>query len=487
MVDHGSFVLTRRHLLRSSALASAVIAVTALAACAGAPATPTASPAPASAPTAPAGQATQAAPAATAQVTSGPVTLNVTNVEAYGAELDKKVFPVGYEIFSKQNNGQIKINETILPENAQYYVKILTMIAGGTPPDASYVHPAQGLPQFAGTGTIVAIDDYVKADTTVNFADIYPGPLSYYQYPLGAKLYGIPWYSGPAITVFNKKIFQDSGEKTPDQYEKDGQWTWDTLLQVGQKLTKGNGPTKTFGYDSITSALHWLNVVAWGYGSDLWNDPMDTTLLGQDPAAQALDYYASFRYKHNIVPSAAEAEGLAGGFLAGRTAVQYGIKGNIPAIAEAVQAGKIDAGITGLMKGPKGRFIRNGPNSFCILRASKYHDESWKLINFMSQKDFQNLQFAIGASLPVRKSLLESGDFKKSLQPWEDINVYLEASQIDKPLRFATTHPDIQAAFGTEYDLVKLGKETYKDGAAKFVPKINDLLKKAKTASYTTG
>jgi hypothetical protein len=58
---------------------------------------------------------------------------------------------------------------------------------------------------------------------------------------------------------------------------------------------------------------------------------------------------------------------------------------------------------------------------------------------------------------------------------------------VDKPLRFATTHPDIQAAFGAEYDLVRLGKESYKDAAAKFVPKINDLLKKAKTASYTAG
>ena len=80
---------------------------------------------------------------------------------------------------------------------------------------------------------------------------------------------------GPTITVFNKKIFQDAGEKTPDQYEKDGQWTWDTLLQVGQKLTKGTGASKTFGYDSITNKLHWLNVVVWGYGSESLSRTVD--------------------------------------------------------------------------------------------------------------------------------------------------------------------------------------------------------------------
>jgi multiple sugar transport system substrate-binding protein len=478
MAERGSFGLSRRNLLTGGVLASAAVAATALAGCSSPAATPASQPSPAA--TSPAAQPTLAPPSATTPAAQ-PVTLSIVNVEFYSVEQDKTIFPVAYDIFGKQNNGQIKVNETLLPEDNQLYVKILTMIAGGTPLDAAYVHPAAGLPQYAGTGTVIPLDDYVKTDSTVNFPDLYPGPLSYYQYPLRAKLYGLPFYSGPSITIFNKRLFQQAGEKTPDQYEKDGQWTWEKLLEVGQKLTKGEGATKTFGFQSITNQLHWLNIVAWGYGSDLWDEKMDTTLLGQDPAAQALDFYASFQYKAHIVPTAAEAEGMAVGFLAGRTGVQYGIKANIPQIAEAVKNGKMDVGITGIPKGPKGRFVRNGPNSYCIFKASRYHDETWKLVNFMTQKEFQGLQNPIGGSMPIRKSLLESGDFKNSLQSWEDLNVYTEASQLDKPLRFATTHPDIQAAFAAEYDLVKLGKETYKEAASKFVAKINDLLKKAKS------
>ena len=62
-----------------------------------------------------------------------------------------------------------------------------------------------------------------------------------------------------------------------------------------------------------------------------------------------------------------------------------------------------------------------------------------------------------------------------------DLNIYQEASQVEKSPALATTHLDIQAAFGPEYDLVKLGQQSYKDAAAKFVPKINALLQKAKT------
>ena len=472
--------LTRRRMLGATLLAAVGAAA---AACAPAPPpAPTTVPKPAAAaPTAaPSAAPTTVPAAAAAPKSAGPVELQVMNVEAYSAELDKKVFPVGYDMFSKENGGRITVKETILPENAQYYVKILTTIAGGTPPDACYVHPAQGLPQFAGQGVIIPLEPYIQSDQTIKFDDFYKGPLSYYQYPLGDKQYGLPYYSGPSITVFNKKIFQKYGEKTPDEYEKSGQWTWEKLIEVGLKLTKGSGADKTFGYTSVTSALHWLNIVVWGHGSDLWDDKMERTLLGEAIPSDALDMYASLQYKHQIVPSAAESDGLPGGFLAGRTGVMYAIKGNIPSVRDAVDQGKLDVGMVGIPKGPKGRFVRNGPNSYGILKTSAHQDEDWKLVNFMTQSGFQTLQNVIGASVPIRKSILTSGEFAKSLQPWESLDVYKEASDIDKPLRFAPTHPDIQAAFGAEYDLVKLGKQSYKEGAAKFVPKIDGFLKKAK-------
>src|SRR5205823_5053721 len=247
----------------------------------------------------------------------GPVELQAVNVALYNVEADKRVFGGAYDLLKQQSGGQITIKETLLPEDAQYYVKVLTMIAGGTPPDLAYVHPGQGLPNMAGQKVIVPLDPFIQSDKDVNFDDLTPGPLNYYRYPLGAQVYGLPYYSGPCITVFNKTLFQKAGEKTPDQYEKDGQWTWEKVLEVGQKLTQGSGATKTFGYNSITSALHWLNIIVWGYGSDHWDDKMDKTLLGDSPASDALDLYASYQYKAKIVPSAAEAEGLPGGFQAG--------------------------------------------------------------------------------------------------------------------------------------------------------------------------
>jgi ABC-type glycerol-3-phosphate transport system substrate-binding protein len=437
--------------------------------------------APAAAPTtAPAAAPTTAAAATAPAKAAAPVELQITNVTHGGADGHKALFPVGYGVFSQKRNGQVTVKETLLPTDAQYYVKILTAIAGGTPPDAAYLHPQEGLPAFASQKVIVPIDDYVKSDPTVNIADFNPGPLSYYQYPQGsaAKLYGLPWYYGSAIMQVNKKVFQKHGVETPDQLEKAGRWTWESHLEISQKLTQGSGAEKTFGYDGISSALNWLIAVIWGYGGDLWDAGMDKTLLGDSPTAEALDFYASFQYKHKVVPTAAEQEGLAGGFLAGRTAMRFGTKGNVPEMLGAAAQGKVDPGIAPMPKGPKGRFTRGGSTSLTILAATKHKDEAWQLINFMTQKEFQDIQNATGRALPARKSLW--ADFAKTLQPWEDINIYQEASQVEKAPPITTTQLDIQAAFGAEYDLVKLGQQSYKDAAAKFVPKINALLQKAK-------
>src|SRR5207248_10361025 len=84
----------------------------------------------AAATTAPAAAATKPAVAAAAPAkASGPVELQATNVALYNVEADKRVFGGAYDILKQQTNGQITIKETLLPEDAQFYVKVLTMIA----------------------------------------------------------------------------------------------------------------------------------------------------------------------------------------------------------------------------------------------------------------------------------------------------------------------------------------------------------------------
>jgi hypothetical protein len=45
--------------------------------------------------------------------------------------------------------------------------------------------------------------------------------------------------SGPSAMSFNWALFQKQGLKTPDQYEREGNWPFDTYLDLSRKRTTG--------------------------------------------------------------------------------------------------------------------------------------------------------------------------------------------------------------------------------------------------------
>ena len=52
---------------------------------------------------------------------------------------------------------------------------------------------------------------------------------------------GSPW-SGSNLVYYNKRIFSENGFKTPEEYFKEGKWTWDNLLKCAKTVkTLGEG------------------------------------------------------------------------------------------------------------------------------------------------------------------------------------------------------------------------------------------------------
>jgi multiple sugar transport system substrate-binding protein len=432
-------------------------------------------------PTRPAAAAapTTAAPAAAAPAGQKSVTLKVIHRTAYGAEVDKTVFPPAYEDFKKKTG--ITVDETLLPEDQQMPVKILTMVAGNTAPDAAYIHP-QWLASMAGKGALVPLDPFMK-DPKVNSTDLWPGAIRYFQFPHGDKTFGIPFYSGPSVYIYNKNLLKQAGQPDPADLEKDGKWTWEAMRDLAVKSTRGSGGDKIFGSDTFSSGLHWLNVLIWGFGGEIWDKELKQTRLGEDKAVQALQFLADMHYKDKVVPEAADMQGLTGGksgrVISGRVVTHYGIKGDVPEIADWSQQRNVEVGMVPMPKGPSGRFVRNGPNSFCVMKATRLQDESFNLINWMSTDEFQSYQYKVGASIPPRKSQMDSEAFKKSLKPWESLALWKEAAEADVALPMAATHIDIQNTFTPAWDEIRLGKKPAREAIAAIVPKINDLLAKA--------
>ena len=112
------------------------------------------------------------------------------------------------------------------------------------------------------------------------------------------------------------------------------------------------------------------------------------------------------------------------------------------------------------------------------MKPSKLQDEVFQLINWMTFDDFQAIQYKVGASVPPRKSQMDSDAFKKSLQPWESLALWKEAAEADRALEMAATHLDIQNTFNPAWDEMRLGRKSAKDAVAAVLPKIDELLTK---------
>jgi multiple sugar transport system substrate-binding protein len=411
------------------------------------------------------------------------VELTILPAGGFGEVLDQQVFPPAYALFREKTG--ITVNTLKIPEN-EIPEKLTTMVAGGTPPEGSYIHP-QWVGSVVASGLVTSIEPYVSKDRALNVGDMFPTLLDYFRSPTtGGKLYGLAYYSGPGVTIYNRTLIERLGVKPPDQWEREGKWTWETVQEVATQLTKGTGAEKTWGWGSTTNGLNSLDVLIWGYGGDVWDKDLTRTRLGEPAAMEALQFYADLRTRYGVVAEGDEANALLGATgstafrTTGRVGMYFGIKDAIPALAAGAGPG-FQPGVAPLPKGKSGRFDRNGPNSYMIVKDSRQPEAVYKLIAWMTTSEYQAFPFKIGGSVPVRRSQLQSGEFRRSLQPWEPFEVWKEAADVDRALPISARHIEIQQRFGAAYDQVRTGRATVKEIMQSLVPQIDILLREAKT------
>ena len=366
-------------------------------------------------------------------------------------------------------NPAVTVGLTLLKEDSEYVPKLVSLVAAGTAPDASYVHPSM-LPGLASKGALVSIENYVAKDKSSRVDDFYATTLDYYRHK--GKLWGLVYYSGPSVTYFNKTLFDRLGVETPDKLDARKAWTWDALVETGKRLVSGQGDTKTFGYAGTNSSLHWFNVAIWGNGGEVWDEAMTKMLVDQPPALAAIEQHTAMQTQYRIVPDSEEKKSLPGNFTSGRVGISYGIRGNVPGFKDV----SFQLGVAGLPAGPKGRFCRNGPNAFCLYGAGKQLDAAWAYANWVTQVEAQRLSFDLKRSVPARKSIANSGEFEKALYPWESAAVYRDASEKVRGFPLPSTYDDINKLFGTAYGNILAGKQSAREAVTAIMPQMNQLL-----------
>ena len=306
-----------------------------------------------------------------------------------------------------------------------FFSKILTMVAAGTPPDVVYV-ATEGAQLFADK-LAEPLDDYVRrdaADMGDYFDDVHPSLLEAFMYQ--GSLYQLPLDWNAANMYLNTTTFAQAGLDRP----KDD-WTQDDFSATLRALRKARPADFT--------PYYWTNrlfggVVPWLYANDtsfltetkasggdwIWdrfypNDPARATRGGGyqwlAPNAEDARVIETFDYLRELV-----AEGLGVRPESGGGNALVGLFGNnrigtTPAGGYWAQ-GLHDAGMTAdefdVQFFPRWRTQRHqfGAAGYAIMRTTKDKDAAWEWVKFCSSREAMQLAMPKPNTTPTRRSMV---------------------------------------------------------------------------------
>ncbi len=305
---------------------------------------------------------------------------------------------------------------------ADFFAKILTMVAAGTPPDVCVV-ATEGAQLFAER-LAEPLDEFIKRDAAQvqdYFDDVHPSLIEAFMYK--GSFYQMPIDFNAANMYFNTEAMRRAGVPYPA-----ADWSHQDFLTMARQMRQAAG--------SGFVPFYWTNRL-WG-GIVPWLYINDTSFLTEkkSPGGEWLwdrfypdhkgEYSGGFLWEGSNAsdPRVAESfefvralveEGLGtspaqggGNELVGQ--FSGGSIGMTPAGGFWVQ-GLSEAGLTpqdyDVAYFPKWRTQRHqfGAAGYAILRTSERKDEAWEWVKFCTSREGMQLAFPSPNTTPTRRSM----------------------------------------------------------------------------------
>jgi multiple sugar transport system substrate-binding protein len=379
-----------------------------------------------------------------------------------------------------QRVGNVEVKTDVVPQG-EYIEKLLVRIAGGDPPDVMEVNDRMSS-DFIMRGALLDLTTLIKRDAReVDLDDIFPAFRDVMLYK--GKRYGIPDYCGPTVMYVNKLLFQQAGQPLPDET-----WDWNKFLEVGKIITKDTDsdrvPNQFLTTNSLGGSPSWTPMLWWSFGGDILkgpgpHHPSETEWLIDRPPevaranAQAVEYWASLIYRHNVI----QQPGQRGTVKDGQIATEIAGRWLVPPYKtwDWVQQGHMTMVLP--PKGPKGRRVRNSTLNATLPHNAKQPDAAWELAKFHTGKEGMTVAVEGQRTNSTRKSVMEA--FRKSLLPWEVFDVYAKANELfTQPMPMPYNWTLSERTFGEELTAAYKGDKSAAQALKDLQARLEDLMKR---------
>lgn len=256
--------------------------------------------------------------------------------------------------------------------------------------------------QFASLGYLMALDMFMDEKYTKDFLK---APLKYNYYD--GHYWGLPQVTDCLAMMYNKEIFKTAKLEVPKTAEE--------LVETGKKLTDIEKNKYAFFYRGDP---YWFLPFMWSFGGGMLSDDKKIMIDNQG-SIDALNFLIDLRKKHKIMPEtvdfANDYDNQQTGFKTGK----YAMIINGPWSTSDILGGEKfkdpnNLGITRIPAGKNGFSSPVGGHNYVISSHTKHLQESWDLVNYLSQAENQ-AKFAIKNNLlPTRISAYERPEVKSN-------------------------------------------------------------------------
>jgi len=350
-----------------------------------------------------------------------PVTISMT---VYGAVADQATFQKIAALFHSQNPS-INVNVMLFTGAAwsDYFAKILTLVAGGRAPNVIRI-ATEGARLFGARDLALPLDSFIKRDAHEMgdyFSDVSPKLVNVFKY--NGKQLALPFEWNNMVIFYNTKLFKKAGIAPPRS-----NWTGDDFMAVGRKLRAAGA----YGFNPWAGGT--FGIVAWMYaaGGDLYNSAWTKPTATNPANVKAMQFLQDLVWKEKTSPRLGSPD--------------------FP-LFEAARVGMIGAGrwpvntfqpahfsdydVQYFPQLSSGRKTIFGVGAHPIFKHSKYPEEAWKFIKFLSSTQASRYATQLGFSIPSRRSVAYDS---KLMIPPHNFHAYYDslaaAESVPAPAQF---------------------------------------------------
>lgn len=367
----------------------------------------------------------------------------------------------------------VQVVQELLPAGQNYFEKLQTLVAAGTPPDLfdmweGYVQP------YAANGVLLNLDPFFEKDDKVKKDDLLPAAKLGGSWQDSVYAFSIGFMPGPISVYYNVDHFQKAGLPDPSS-----DWKWDDLKEAAQALTvdsNGDGMPEQWGLVFDLWFVPWLYWI-WSNGGDVFNKDETQCTLTDSAAVEAIQYWADLVNVDGVAIPTAELQAMQGSLNSFQTGVVSMYLGNTWDVGQLKEARKQGLNWKAVLSPTANNGGRIWYEHFwCWSMSSQTKKPN---IGWLYLRDFI-LNRTIDAATPTIPPLRQLLD---------TFNTETNKELGYEPLIVIATEPDrfripgagakwdkISGLIQAELDLVFTGEKSAAEAAAAACPKVNEEL-----------